>query len=123
MTQAARRFPPLQSPASLAQLQPGDMHHRLAHYANSDHWLSNQTDVDILRMPDLQSEGPFMWHRRLVITDGRVLSLDRNLPRHEIPYWIRTASKRHAREIELHPHTFTPWGFTVEEVIVRRRCV
>ena len=118
MTQAARRFPPLQSPASLAALLPGDAHHRLGHYANSDHWLA-QADVDILRMPDLESLDPFAFHRRIAIVDGRVLSLDRNLPRHEIAWWIDTAAQRRARELKLHPDTFSPWGFTVLETLVR----
>ena len=118
MTEAAYRFPALQSPARLADLLPGDTHHRLGHYANSDFWLA-QANVDILRMPDLQSADPFPWHRRIAVADGRVLSLDRNLPRHEISWWIDTAAQRRQRELKVHPDTFSPHGFTVLETLVR----
>lgn len=117
MSHAAFRFPGISSASSLSQLSPGDTAHRLDHYENTKFWIRNATDVDLLRVPDLMSEDPMAFHRRLALVDGRLLSLDRTLPRHEITYWINTADSRRAREQRLHPYTFTRHGFTVPETI------
>lgn len=124
-------YPPFASPAALKDMLPGDHAHHLAEFVYSDFFLHNgarlgsgpcrdraemaaatATEVDLLRVTGPMSMEPVNFNRRLVLVGGRVLSVDRNLPRHELQYWLNALAHDPADV-----PSFGPGGFTVPETL------
>ena len=112
MSRVPFEYAAFRSPDSLALMAPGDHHHRLAEFIYSDLFVRNLTSVDLLRVPGPMSQEPANFNRRLVTIGGRLLSVDRNLPRHEIQYWLNALADDTPER-----QSFTASGFTVRETI------